>query len=301
MLSSGGNITALAIDRDLVSVVVAESRGGRWYQTGGNELAGVVDRKDPDALKRAIVKTVEGAGLSAATGGATTDIAVSLSDRFASVGVFTFSDFPESEDDARAIVGLRAKKEFALGELPRLDYQILDGAGPTKVLVVAIDQRLVGAIEEGLGDRGIDVGRIGLTSFYLANMLAEEKTPSHGNFSVAIVINGTMTLLIFSGGSLDFYRSKSIKGDFKSLARDLRMSFVSYSGGGRGDAAALGGDEQLLLFTEEFSRDEVEATGAVEGVKIRLLRAEDFLESAGGEATTGNSNILRLAAIGACL
>ncbi len=291
MLSSGGNITALTIDRGLVSLVVAESRGGRWYQTGGNELAAAVDRNDPDALKRAIAKTVEGAGLSGGAGGATTDIAVSLSDRFASVGIFTFSEFPESEDDARAIVGLRAKKEFALSELPRLDYQILDDTGPTKVLIVAIDQRLVGAVEEGLGQKGLEAGRIGLTSFYLANMLAGEKTPSHGNFSVAIVIDGTMTLLIFSGGSLDFYRSKSFKGGFKNLARDLSMSFVSYSGS----------SDQLLLFTEEFSRTEVEEAGAVEGVKIRLVRAGDFLEPAGAAAATGNSNILRLAAIGACL
>jgi len=299
MLSSGGNITALTIDRDLVSVVVAESRGGRWYQTGGNEQAGAVDQKDPDALKRAIAKTVKAAGLSADAGGATTDIAVSLSDRFASVGIFTFSDFPESEDDARAIIGLRAKKEFALSEVPRLDYQILGGTGPTKVLVVAIDQKLASAIEKGLDERGIEVGRIGLTSFYLANML-DEKAPSHGNFSVAVVIDGTMTLLIFAGGRLDFYRSKSFKGSFENLARDLRMSFVSYAGGGRNDAAATG-REQLLLFTEEFSHDEVEALDAVEGVKIRLVRADDFLESTGVAAATGYSNILRLAAIGACL
>ncbi|VAV82292.1 hypothetical protein MNBD_DELTA01-23 [hydrothermal vent metagenome] len=293
MLSSGGNITALSVERDLVSVVVAESRGGRWHLTGGTELAGSLDPKDFDSLKRAVGKAIDGAGLSS-----TTEVAVSIGDHFANVGLFSFSDFPQSEDDALAIVRLRAKKEFALSDTPvRLDYHVVDPGSPTVVLVVAIDEGVATAIEEALGEKGIEVGRMGLTSFHLANMVLEDKVSPGGNFSIATIIDGTLTLMIFSGGRLDFYRSKSFKGGSDGLARDLRMSFVSYGGGAR-DELAGGGEEDLMLFTGEIAPDEVKE---IEGVKTTVIRVGDFLELGGASSSNASSDILRLAAIGACL
>ncbi len=293
MLSSGGNITALSVERDLVTVVVAESRGGKWHLTGGYELAGSLDPRDFDSIKRAVGKAIDKAGLTA-----TAEVAVSIGDYFANAGLFSFSDFPQSELDAMAIVRLRAKKEFALGDTPvRLDYHLVEPGRPARALVVAMDERVAAAIEEALGEKGIEVGRMGLTSFHLANMLSEDKVPSGGNFSIATIIDATLTLMIFSGGRLDFYRSKSYKDGFDGIARDLRMSFVSYGEGSRGESYG-GGEEDLLLFTGDIGPDEVKK---IEGVKTTVIRVDDLLEPGGVSSTTGSSGVLRLAAIGACL
>ena len=296
MLSSGGNITAVSIGRGQVSVVVAESRGGRWHQCGGYELAEDFDQKGTASLRRSLIKAVENAGLGADSGGATSEVAVSISDCFANVGVFSFSDFPDSADDALSIVKLRVKKEFALSELPRLDYQVLEAGHPTKVLVVAIDEGVASAIEEALEEKGIGIGRMGLSSFHLANMLSD-KAPSHGNFSIAVVVDGTLTLMVFSGGNLDFYRSKPARGGLEGLASDLKMSFVSYGGGSR-DHALVAGKEEVMLLTCDYKADQI---GEVEGVSITLVDLAAIFESSGVTSASGSSDILRLAAIGACL
>lgn len=293
MLSSGGNITALSVERDLVTVVMAESRGGKWHLTGGYELAQGLDPRDSAALKDAVAKAADGAGILGSSAGASAEVAVSIDDRYARSGLFTFAEFPASPEDAMSIVRLRAKKEFALKDTAvRLDYHVLENAAVTKVLVVAVDEGIASAIEEALGEKGIDVGRLGLHSFHLANLLADT-APSDGNFSVVTIIDGTLTLMIFSNGILDFYRSKSFKGGADELTGDLRISFVSYGGRSR-DA----GIERILLFGGEMDMDAV-SKGA--GVDIKRISVGDFLESAGAASATDSTDILRLAAIGACL
>lgn len=289
MLSSGGNITALSITRSLASVVEAESRGGKWYLTGGFESRAGFDPSSSGSVKEAVAKAIEGAGISAAAG-RITSVALSVDDGLSRVGIFRFTEFPQSEEQAMAAVRLRAGKEFALNDVPfRLDYQVLEQGSSVKVLAVVISETIVGACEVALSERGINVERIGLHSFHLANLL-EGTAPPGGDFSVAVIIEGRLTLMRFSAGLLDFYSSKFFDGSLAEFSKDLKTGLAS-------DEGRLEADRKEPLFV--FGGG-AELAGPA-GVELTAMSVDSFLDPGGRRVSSPASELLRLAAIGACL
>ena len=96
------------------------------------------------------------------------------------------------------------------------------------LLVSLISRAVVTQYEELLQAAGLEPKRIDFTSFNLYRLFAPRLEISE-NGAFVTFYGGAMTVLIFYGGVLSFYRTKETVGEAQNLYREVNSSFLVYS------------------------------------------------------------------------
>jgi type IV pilus assembly protein PilM len=180
-----------------------------------------------------------------------------------------------------------------------LDFQVLaerdDGSLLTLVSIIGRD--IICQYEQCLETAGLEPYRIEFSAFSLYRLFAE-RIELADNSGLALFHAGTLILMLFRDGVLDFFRSKELAGAFidaNRLFREINSSFLVYR------ERVPGQDVEELFFmapdddVTHFSAILAEATG-VEPKRLNVERFVDRGADAPGDRKTLN---LLAASIGA--
>lgn len=159
-------------------------------------------------------------------------VSLSLPDTLAKTVILDFEELPDSSIDAFKVVQMKLARSLYLdpGDFS-IDYHVLSTYDGVKVLAMLVKRKLLKDYEDALIELGLRVERISIHSLNMLNMLAliHDAVASAGNFAFVMSMKGYFSVLVFSGGVMDFFRSKEI-ADEGALIKELGSSFVYYSG-----------------------------------------------------------------------
>jgi type IV pilus assembly protein PilM len=180
-----------------------------------------------------------------------------------------------------------------------LDFQVLaereDGSLSTLVSIIGRD--IISQYEQCLEAAGLEPCRIEFTAFSLYRLFAE-RIELADNSGLALLHAGTLVLMLFRDGVLDFFRSKELTGaaiDANRLFREINSSFLVYR------ERVPGQDVEELFYMAPD--DDVSQFGAIlaeaTGVEPKRLDFDRFVER--GADAPGDRKTLNLlaASIGA--
>ena len=171
-------------------------------------------------------------------------ISLLLPDQVARVAILGFVSLPRTRRELLDLVRFRMAKSLPFkSEAAAVDLMVLDGggAGPStagaSVLAVFINRPVLEQYEDLLIRKGYWPGLVGLTSIELCNLYRDRIGMSPGGDKDVLLMNITrhdMTLLIFRGPGLIFYRCKphpaGAAGEetIAALRREVYTSFAFY-------------------------------------------------------------------------
>lgn len=171
-------------------------------------------------------------------------ISLLLPDQIARVAILGFASLPRTRRELLDLVRFRMAKSLPFkSEAAVVDLMLLDGSGvgPTSarasVLAAFINRPVLEQYEDLLIRKGFWPGLVGLTSIELCNLFRDRIGSSSGDDKDALLMNITrhdMTLLIFRGPELIFYRCKphpaGAAGEetIAALRREVYTSFAFY-------------------------------------------------------------------------
>jgi len=152
-------------------------------------------------------------------------ICLVLPDSVARVSILRFNRMPSTRREILDLIRFRMQKVLPFRiEEAALDYQLLSepGAEEPDFLVTLAQRTVLFQYERLLTGMDRLPGLVDLESFNLVNLLA--KTANHGNpatgdWALVNAAPGYLTVLFFRGGSLSFYRSKSLAEEERSVER----------------------------------------------------------------------------------
>ncbi|MCM0082020.1 pilus assembly protein PilM [Geomonas sp. Red32] len=155
---------------------------------------------------------------------------VSLPDAVGRVVLLDLEARFRSREEGLEIIRWKLKKNFPidLGAV-QLDYQTLVERenGAVSLLVSLLSRPVAAQYEELLGEAGLEPRFIDFTSFNLYRMFAQRLEMSEDAAFVSFY-RGALTVLIFFGGVLSFYRTKETPGEAQNLYRELNSSLLVY-------------------------------------------------------------------------
>ncbi len=212
-------LPGVSIGREGVSAVKALRSGGGWVLSGyGSAPANL---NDPKNLAEGIASALMSSGVKGA------GIALSIPDTFARAAIFEFEELPAKRREAEEIIRLRAGKELNSGASDRLSYFVLSNEKRLKALAVTVRESVIAPIEEALFAAGFTPERISIHSLNICNLFSP-KAPE-GDFSLLVRAEDCISITVFRGGVLDFYRCKAVNGDEEAV-REISSSFLFYRG-----------------------------------------------------------------------
>ncbi len=155
---------------------------------------------------------------------------VSLPDAVGRVVLLELEARFRNREEGLDVIRWKLKKSlpFDVGSV-QLDYQILEEKenGAVSLLVSLISRPVVAQYEELLVEAGLEPKLIDFTSFNLYRLFTPRLDLAEDGAFVSYY-QGTMTVLIFNGGVLNFYRSKEAAGEVQHLFREVNSSFLVY-------------------------------------------------------------------------
>ncbi|TSK05265.1 MAG: pilus assembly protein PilM [Geobacter sp.] len=155
---------------------------------------------------------------------------VSLPDAVGRVVLLELEARFRSREEGLDVIRWKLKKSlpFDVGSV-QLDYQILEEKenGAVSLLVSLISHAVVTQYEELLVEAGLEPKLIDFTSFNLYRLFTQRLDLAEDGAFVSYY-EGTMAVLIFNGGVLNFYRSKDAAGEVQHLFREVNSSFLVY-------------------------------------------------------------------------
>jgi type IV pilus assembly protein PilM len=193
--------------------------------------AGVLQlsRRDANVLNpQAFVTAVREAHLRLLTKERT--VSVSLPDATGRVVLLDLEARFKNRDEGLEIIRWKLKKSFPFDiSTVQIDYQTLweRENGSVSLLVSLISRPVVNQYEELLSEAGLEPKLIDFTSFSLYRLFAPRLEMAENGAFVSFY-RGSMTVLIFYGGVLSFYRSKESVGEAQHLYREVDSSFLVY-------------------------------------------------------------------------
>jgi len=186
-------------------------------------------RRDPNVADRqAFVTRVKEAHLRLLS--RERSVAVSLPDALGRVVLLDLETRFKNREEGLEIIRWKLKKTLPFDvSSVQLDYQTLaeQENGAISLLVGLISRQVVGQYEELLTEAGLEPKFIDFTSFNLYRLFAPRLELSDNGAFVSFY-GGTMTVLIFHGGVLSFYRSKEAGSDPQQLYREVNSSLLVY-------------------------------------------------------------------------
>jgi type IV pilus assembly protein PilM len=157
-------------------------------------------------------------------------VSVSLSDATGRVVLLDLEARFKNREEGLDIIRWKLKKSlpFDISQV-HLDYQTLaeKDNGAVSLLVSLISRPVVTQYEELLLGAGLEPAFIDFTSFNLYRLF-EPRLEMSENGAFVTFYGGAMTVLIFYGGVLSFYRTKETVGEAQNLYREVNSSFLVY-------------------------------------------------------------------------
>jgi type IV pilus assembly protein PilM len=188
-----------------------------------------LSRRDPNvANPQAFVAAVREAHLRLLAKERT--VSVSLPDGTGRVVLLDLEARFKNREEGLDIIRWKLKKSFPFDiSTVHLDYQPLHERenGSVSLLVSLISLPVVTQYEELLTEAGLEPKYIDFTSFSLYRLFAPRLEMSENGAFVSFY-RGAMTVLIFHGGVLSFYRTKETVGEARNLYQEVNSSFLVY-------------------------------------------------------------------------
>jgi len=157
-------------------------------------------------------------------------VSVSLPDACGRVMLLDLEARFKSREEGMDIIRWKLKKSFPfdIGQV-HLDYQTLAEreSGAVSLLVSLISRPVVTQYEELLLQAGLEPALLDFTSFNLYRLFAPRLEMSD-SCALVTFYRGALTVLIFYGGVLSFYRCKEAVGEAQNLYREVNSSFLVY-------------------------------------------------------------------------
>ena len=158
-------------------------------------------------------------------------VSVSLPDATGRVVLLDLEARFKNREEGLDIIRWKLKKSlpFDISQV-HLDYQTLAEKenGAVSLLVSLISRQVVTQYEELLLVAGLEPKFLDFTSFNLYRLFAPRLEISE-NGAFVTYYGGAMTVLIFYGGVLSFYRTKETVGEGQNLYREVNSSFLVYN------------------------------------------------------------------------
>lgn len=160
-------------------------------------------------------------------------VAVSLPDAAGRIVLVDLETRFKNKKEGADIIRWKLKKSFPFNVNDmHLDYQVIQEkeTGEVEVLVSLIARQVIAQYEELLGEAGLEPNRIDFTTFNLYRLFAP-RLELVENVAFVASYGGTFSILVFSGGTLTFYRSKELPGgggDSARLFREINSSFLVF-------------------------------------------------------------------------
>ena len=223
----------LEISNDGLSFALA-SRGKAWTLEGGINLplppgTLLLSRREPNVTDPgAFVSSVREAHQRLSTKERT--VSVSLPDATGRVVLLDLEGRFKNREEGMEIIRWKLKKSLPFDiSTVHLDYQILSETdhGAVSLLVSLISRPVVAQYEELLIQAGLEPKYLDFTSFNLYRLFSPRLEMSD-NGAFVTFYRGAMTVLIFYGGVLSFYRTKETVGEAQNLYQEVNSSFLVY-------------------------------------------------------------------------
>lgn len=157
-------------------------------------------------------------------------VCVSLPDATGRVVLLDLEARFKSRNEGLDIIRWKLKKSLPFDiSTVHLDYQTLAEKenGSVSLLVSLISRSVVIQYEDLLIQAGLEPKLIDFTSFNLYRLFSARLEMSD-NAAFVTYYRGAMTVLIFFGGVLCFYRTKETAGEALNLYREVNSSFLVY-------------------------------------------------------------------------
>jgi type IV pilus assembly protein PilM len=154
-------------------------------------------------------------------------ISVVLPDNIARVSVLKFGRMPATRQEVLDLIRFRMQKVLPFRvEEAALDFQLLDNGGSEEpeFLVALVQRPLLFQYERLFSNRDLVPGLVDLDSFNLANLLARGGGIGEGEEGDRALVNaaeGYLTVVFFRGGRLNFFRSKQLSDEERTLPQRL--------------------------------------------------------------------------------
>ncbi|WP_298438138.1 pilus assembly protein PilM [Geobacter sp.] len=186
----------------------------------------------------------------------TRQVSVSLPDASGHVMLLDLETRFRSHEEGRDIIRWKLKKSvpYDVSDI-HLDYQILREKenGELSVLVAIISLQVVTQYEDLILEAGMQPNRIDFTTFNLCRPFARRLEMSEASLLVAYH-EGVLSILVFSEGVLEFFRTKELGGaelDMNRVFMEVNSSLLLYRDKNPGhevkEAFFLGGGETPLF------------------------------------------------------
>ncbi|WP_281999461.1 type IV pilus biogenesis protein PilM [Geotalea uraniireducens] len=160
-------------------------------------------------------------------------VSVSLPDAAGRVMILDFETRFKSKDEGRDMIRWKLKKSlpFDVSDV-HLDYQPLrqKDNGELSVLVALMAKNVVTQYEDLLLEAGLQPNKIDFSTFNLYRLFSRRLELSESPLYIAFH-HGVLSILIFTQGVLDFYRTKEISDvdlDINRIFMEINNSLVFY-------------------------------------------------------------------------
>lgn len=160
-------------------------------------------------------------------------VSVSLPDAAGRVMILDFETRFKSKDEGRDMIRWKLKKSlpFDISDV-HLDYQPLRQKenGELAVLVALVAKTVITQYEDLLLEAGLQPSKIDFSTFNLYRLFSRRLELSENPLYVAFH-HGTLSILIFTQGVLDFYRTKEMTDgdlDMNRVFMEINNSLVFY-------------------------------------------------------------------------
>ena len=188
-----------------------------------------LSRREPNVINpQAFVATVREAHLRLLTKART--VSVSLPDATGRVVLLDLEARFKNREEGLDIIRWKLKKSLPFDiSTVHLDYQTLAEKenGSVSLLASLISRPVITQYEELFIEAGLEPKFLDFTSFNLYRLFSQRLEMSD-NGALVTFYAGAMTVLIFFGGVLSFYRTKETVGDAQNLYREVNSSFLVY-------------------------------------------------------------------------
>ncbi|KAF0218292.1 MAG: type IV pilus assembly protein [Geobacteraceae bacterium] len=227
---------------------------------------------------------------------------VSLPDSIGRVMLMDLETRFKSKAEGADIIRWKLKKSFPFDiNEAHLDYQVLreNDSGEISALVSLISRQVLNQYEDLFAEAGLQPNRIDFTTFNLFNLFSKRLELAE-NAAVMICYGEVISIMIFYGGTLEFYRTKDIPGGmieanrvFREISNSLLVYGDRHPGHSMQEVFCIAYNEDA----EAFSAVVTEATG----LEPVLLDVERIVARKNGFAADRKTLHTLTAALGAAI